>query len=120
MAHICCFLVLLVYLFACPQIEAGRELEKDPIKNTQTDPVLVTEDLLKKDSDRGPASPSFKIGDTSGFFSKKPYVKESIDELLEINLNDKDESLSQDLDDWFEVAQDNIESTEAIDEKELK
>ncbi len=117
--RLACF--LLIYFLLNPRIEAGRELEREPIKNTQTDPVLVTEELLKRESESGPASPSFKIGDTTtGFFARKPFDKQALEDLLEINLDQKDESLNEDVSDWFDASDEQVESSEQLDQKELK
>ena len=93
---LCFFLCFSLYVSDIAH-SGSASLEKDPIKATQTDPVPVTKELLTREGEPGPASPSFKASDTSSFLVKKPYQmpKESeVDELSE-------ESSSIWEDDWF-------------------
>ena len=53
----------------------SASFEEDPIKKTQSAVVPVTSELLSREGEPGPASPTFKMSDTSGFFVKKPYQR---------------------------------------------
>ena len=73
-----CAAFLLEAAFGCvptDAVAAGIEHEKEPIRSTQSDAVPVTEELLKREGDLGPASPTFKMSDTSKFMVKRPYEK---------------------------------------------
>ena len=52
---------------------AAASYEKDPVAATQSNVVPVTEELLNREGEPGPASPSFKMSDTARFLVKKPY-----------------------------------------------
>ena len=54
---------------------ASAAYDKDPIKTTQTQTVQVTEELLKREGEPGPASPTIRLSDTSKFLTQKPYEK---------------------------------------------
>ena len=71
--------------------------EKDPIKATQSNVVPVTEELLTREGELGPASPSFKMSDSSLFLVKKPYEMVERNELEAL----KEDTSSAVLDDWF-------------------
>lgn len=76
---------------------SSASFEKDPIKDTQSKVVPVTQELLTREGEPGPASPSFKMSDTSGFLVKKDYEEADIhqaDQWLE-------ESQFSDADEWF-------------------
>ncbi len=100
---------------------AGREQEKDPIGNTQSGVVPVTKELLTREGELGPASPTFKMDDTSRFLVKKPYEeveKYMIGEVAE----SEGESTDTLWDDWFLGEEENrstftSESSEPIDKK---
>lgn len=65
-------------LFFCLTIGVQSVLgiqEEEPIKATQSDTVPVTEELLEREGDVGPASPTIKMEDTSQFLVKKPYER---------------------------------------------
>ena len=44
---------------------ASASFEEDPVKDTQSKIVPVTQELLTREGEPGPASPSFKMSDTS-------------------------------------------------------
>ena len=71
--------------------------KEDPIKATQTDPVPVTEELLTREGQPGPASPTFRMEDTSKFLVKKPYEKVETEE----GLYSSEDQSSPWWDDWF-------------------
>ena len=90
--------------------------DRDPIGDTQTKPVPVTQELLTREGEPGPASPTFKMQDTAKFLVKKPYdqaVKEYLDRLP------KDEQDSALLDEWFSWDEKEAvpSETEPIDKK---
>ncbi len=96
---------------------ASIDNERDPIKHTQTDPVAVTEELLAREYESGPASPSFKMNDTSGFMAKKPYDFLKHQDLIET----ENQANEENWDDWFLSEENGDEkSTEAIDEAGVK
>ncbi|MBI4395200.1 MAG: hypothetical protein HY583_03275 [Candidatus Omnitrophica bacterium] len=72
--------------------------EKDPIKNTQSNVVPVTQELLTREGEPAPASPTFKMSDTSRFLVKEPY--EVAEEAQELHHWDEESALS-DWDSWF-------------------
>jgi len=47
--------------------------EKEPIKRTKSDAVAVTKELLEREGDVGPATPTIKMADTSVFLTEKPH-----------------------------------------------
>ncbi len=65
------FLILIGFL---PFLNASSIDKRDPIKETQTTPVPVTDELLNREGEPGPASPSFKLKDSADFFSREPAV----------------------------------------------
>ena len=75
--------VLFVCLLGTAPFAWGASFEKDPIKETQTDPVPVTEELLAREGQTGPASPTFKIGNTAEFLVQKPYGNVEVGEQTE-------------------------------------
>lgn len=93
---------LLVYFLTVPFVLGGIELEKDPVKRTQTDPVPVTEELLKRESETGPASPSFKMKDTSTFMVEKPYEDQEQEELLDKTSDSETDFSAENWDDWWQ------------------
>ena len=90
--------------------------EEDPIRKTQTKVVPVTEELLKREGEPGPASPSFKMADTSGFLVKEPYDQVE-EEKRESELKEDDSSILED--DWFSWKEeaDSSFSSEPIENK---
>ena len=89
------------FFFLCLVWYAGTAAaysEEDPVKKTQSDVVPVTEELLTREGQLGPASPSFKMADTSSFLIKKEY--QEADEVWE-----RDDLLEEDSsefgDDWL-------------------
>ena len=114
------FILLFLFIFHTAVLFAAYE--KDPIKATQTNPVPVTEELLSRESDVGPASPTFKMKDTSGFMARKLYEEESEtwleDESVETGL--EEELSDEDWDHWFAESESDEQSTELFEKKELK
>ena len=72
--------------------------EKDPIKATQTKEVPVTKELLNREGEQGPASPSFKMESADRFLVKKPYEKVETGESGEL-----EEETSHWWQDWFSL-----------------
>jgi hypothetical protein len=97
------FLVFLVYFLHFNNF-AHADFKEDPIKSTQTKPVPVTEEFLKREGQDGPASPTFKISDIGKFMAKKPYEKAE-----EETTGEKEEKASSWWDDWFSWKDDNKE-----------
>ena len=63
-----------VSLLAFSEVTFASIEDKDPIKDTQTRAVPVTQELLTREGEPGPASPTYKMqGETSKFLVKKPY-----------------------------------------------
>lgn len=85
----CLFLGLFAFL---PFLCAASIGEKEPIKETQTTPVPVTDELLNREGGQpGPASPSFKLKDSADFFSHEPYgLDEELDEIQEAQEEEPD------------------------------
>lgn len=83
----CLFLGLFGFLSLLHAASIG---EKDPVRETQTTPVPVTEELLNREGgDPGPASPSFKLKDSTDFFSREHDGLE--EELAEITGEESEE-----------------------------
>ncbi|MBI4372424.1 MAG: hypothetical protein HY585_01700 [Candidatus Omnitrophica bacterium] len=72
-------------------------VEKDPIKETQSHTVPVTQELLTREGEPAPASPTFKMSDTSGFLVKEPYEEA---DMYQTDLDDEEFS-SDEWDNWF-------------------
>ena len=72
-------------------------LKEDPIKSTQSDTVPVTEELITREGEPGPASPTIKMNDTSKFLVKKPYQKADQEEDIE----KPEETSTPWWEDWF-------------------
>ena len=90
------YLVLVCLVWLNPFSFASFD-DKDPISATQSNAVPVTDELLNRDGEPGPASPTFKMSDTSSFLVKKPYQlvdKYDLSQPIE-------ESASTLWDDWF-------------------
>lgn len=83
--------------------------DKDPIKSTQTEPVAVTEELLKREGEPGPASPTIAIEDTAEFLAKKPY-ESIIEEADEYQLEETDSPWWED---WFSWKEDDEKSLDS-------
>ncbi len=88
--------------------------QRDPIKETQTTPVLVTDELLNREGgEPGPASPSFKLKDSADFFSREPYGPE--EESAEIK-GEESEEPEEFGEDWlfWEKDEENSEDSDLI------
>ena len=109
------FLFLYVFLPS----SSFSSFDRDPVKDTQTQPVPVTQELLARDSESGPASPTFKMNDTEVFMAKKPYhLLQEEDQEEEWNEEDVTE---QTWNQWFLLEEtEQPQSSEAIEEKELR
>lgn len=111
------FLVCMT-MFSKPSI-AGIEQEKDHISSTQSGVVLVTSELLNREGEPGPASPSFKMPDTAKFLVKKPYEEAEIFNTDQTD-NPEEENLLTDLPgEWFLEGENNKDAftSEPIDRK---
>jgi hypothetical protein len=75
-------LVLLFNLVPCTGIAA---YEKEPIKKTQSDTVAVTQELLEREGQLGPSTPTMRMEHTEPFLTKVP-------------LNDADEGALEEAD----------------------
>ena len=99
---------------------AGVTNEKDHIGATQTEGVPVTSELLNREGEPGPASPSFKMLDTSKFLLKKPY-QEAEKLRMDSLVQPEDESLFDSSDEWFLGEEGNgsesVSTSELIDKK---
>lgn len=115
-------IVILLFLLILQTAILFAAYEKDPIKATQTNPVPVTEELLTRESEPGPASPTFKMKDTSGFMARKPYEEEREAWLAEemVESLPEDEFSDEDWDQWFSENEMDEQSTELFEKKELK
>lgn len=117
------FLKTTFILFVCLALKASfgyGSFDRDPVKDTQTNPVAVTQELLTRDSETGPASPTFKMSDTSGFLVMKPYDLIPNQNFLEENSIEESGFDGDYWNDWFETETSGEKSTEALEEKELK
>ena len=85
---ICCFYLMVG--------NAWAGFDKDPLKETQTDAVPVTEELLTKEGQSGPASPTYPMADTSRFLVKSPYGKAE-----EYRTDEEEESSGHFWNRWF-------------------
>jgi len=90
-------LFLICFTFA-PFGYAASIGEKEPIKETQTTPVPVTDELLNREGEPGPASPSFKFKDSADFFFPDPYLTD--EELEEVDGQRLEEAEGLD-EDWL-------------------
>ena len=72
--------------------------KKDPIGDTQTKAVPITQELLTREGEPGPASPTYKMQDTAKFLVKKPYDQAEEEYLGGSQEGDQDSAL---LDEWF-------------------
>ena len=109
------FYFLLFYL-VCPVQLGLAGYEKDPVKTTQSNTVAVTEELLTREGELQPASPTFKMPDTARFLVKKPYQKM---ETKQVNQPSEESSSNNWEDEWFSWkgnGQD-ISKSEAVDKK---
>ncbi len=71
-------LTVFAFLIFCSCLVIGSAwagFDKDPLKETQSDAVPVTEELLTREGQAGPASPTYPMADTSGFLVQMPYEK---------------------------------------------
>ncbi|OGW81000.1 MAG: hypothetical protein A3G33_01325 [Omnitrophica bacterium RIFCSPLOWO2_12_FULL_44_17] len=84
-----------VLFFRMPNGFGG--FQRDLIKETQTEPVQVTEELLKRESETGPASPTFKMPDANQFLTDKPYEESQEEEVV----TEKSEEKTKWWDKWF-------------------
>lgn len=119
--HLMKILFILILLVAADTSSSYGDFKRNPIKETQTEPVPVTEELLTREYEQGPASPSFKMFDTtSGFFAKKPYNHILKAEFLEAELDSNTFFSDEQTIDWFETDIEDMNSPETLDEQELK
>ena len=72
-------------------------VKEDPIKATQTDVVPITDELLTREGETGPASPTLRMEDTSKFLTKKPYQKAE----EQTDTDELKNTSSKAWDDWF-------------------
>ena len=88
--------------------------DKDPLKETQSAAVPVTEELLTREGQAGPASPTYPMADTSGFLVQMPYEKAE-----EYRADGEKEESSHFWDRWFFWRKDEKEAkiTEPIENK---
>ncbi len=88
-------------IFACVvcafPCSGGASFERNPVKETQSNVVPVTEEMLNREGQLGPASPTFKIQDTAKFMVKKP-INESAEPDDKIG---KEEEKGSWWDQWF-------------------
>ena len=101
-------------LFFVPAL--GRATyDDDPVKSTQSKVVPVTKELLEREGELGPASPTYKMSDTSGFLVKKPYEEAEIEDLAKSLSMTAEEGWE----DWFSWGkhEEEEEPMEVIDEK---
>ena len=109
---------ILFLCFACIPKFCFAGHEEDPIKATQSGVVAVTKELLTREGEPGPASPTFKMSDTSIFLVKKPYQQAEIQDINKITVPGEEFSPTS-WEDWFsgeEESEDNSKS-EPIDRK---
>jgi hypothetical protein len=88
-----------VFFIVCSCLTAGHlsaGFDKDPLKETQSNTVPVTEELLTREGQPAPASPTYPLVDTSGFLVKMPYGKAE-----EYRANDEAESSDHFWNRWF-------------------
>ncbi|MBI1977910.1 MAG: hypothetical protein HYS55_04075 [Candidatus Omnitrophica bacterium] len=72
--------------------------DRDPIEETQTKVVPVTQELLTREGEPGPASPTYKVSDTARFLVKKPY--EEVEKSILDDLSGEEEGVVSE-EDWF-------------------
>ena len=92
-------LIIFPVLIVCSHLIASRlwaGFDQDPIAETRSDAVPVTEESLKREGQAGPASPTYPMADTSGFLVKVPYEKAG-----EGEVDDKEASSDHFWDRWF-------------------
>lgn len=113
-------LFFVIFILSHRLCVAGVTNEKDHIGATQTEGVPVTTELLNREGEPGPASPSFKMSDTSKFLVKKPYQeaeKLRMDPLAQSG----EESLTDSSDEWFLGEEgdgsESVSTSELIDKK---
>jgi len=68
-------LIILMVLVLPGYFAFAISYEKEPIKKTQSNTVAVTDELLEREGQLGPASPTIKMASTSEFLVEKPYSK---------------------------------------------
>ena len=107
------FLILCLVCFS--QLGLASFDDEDPVKATQSKVVPVTKELLTREGEPGPASPTYKMSDTSRFLVKKPYQKVDKEELDRI-IRGTPSDLG---DDWFFLEEDQGDDStpEPIEEK---
>jgi hypothetical protein len=66
------YMILVAVLMT--QTDVSFAYDKDPVKSTQSDTVAVTDELLDREGQLGPASPTIKIPLITHFFSKTPFL----------------------------------------------
>src|SRR3989338_2288038 len=113
--HVSFGIVFVLLLFLT---ETGlASFKRDPIEETQTRPIPVTEELLTREGELGPASPTYKMeGETANFLVKKPYEEAETEYLGELSNGEETSSLSDEWFFWDKEGQE-MSETEAIDKK---
>ncbi len=101
-------LCLFFLCFACLAKLSTAAYEEDPLKATQTNAVPVTEELLTREGQPGPASPTFKMSDTARFLVKKPY--QTAEKGKDVD-QPRDESSSDLWDNWLFWEEDNEDNS---------
>ena len=108
-------ILLLIFCFTGFSRLAMSSFDEDPVKATQSKVVAVTEELLTREGEPGPASPTYKMWDTSLFLVKKPYEEAEKKEMIQ-----RMKEATPDLwNDWFfwEVESENDSILEPVEEK---
>lgn len=90
------FQIITVIMTIGPNAAYADSFKRNPIKDTQTQTVAVTEEMLKTEGQKGPASPTFKMEDSSKFLVQKPVQKAE-----EKTIEETAKSSSSWWDDWF-------------------
>lgn len=88
-----CVLAFLMASFCFP----ARAFNRDPVKETQSEGVPVTDEMLKREGQAGPASPTFQMKDTAKFLVKTPLEEKTGDEAKEVVQEEK----TNWWDEWF-------------------
>ena len=110
-------LTIFASFIVCSHLIVGSSFagfDKAPLKETQSDTVPVTEELLTREGQAGPASPTYPMADTSGFLVQMPYEKAE-----EYRADGEKEESSHFWDRWFFWRKDEKEAkiTEPIENK---
>ncbi|MBI4368241.1 MAG: hypothetical protein HY588_02495 [Candidatus Omnitrophica bacterium] len=91
--------IFILFLLTMQAESVNASFDQDPIKETQSKTVPVTEELLTREGEAGPASPSFKMKDTDRFLVKKPY--EEVDQASVDKASEEEESSLDWWEEWF-------------------